>query len=154
MKKPDNINKKAKSLANSYFRTHDDTYLEREDFEQEAILAHLEGKSMKYRIIDAYMKAAPLSRDQVGVIPFPEFTGEDEAIVDGAETMDNTVLISQLRDIIAEQFDDRALDIIDRHYLRDETLTSIGKHYKITTERVRQIRNKVLEYLRRFADGN
>lgn len=122
---------KAKNLARSYAKTHSNTHLDSDDFTQEAMIAFLEGRNMGFGLIDAYRKAAPLTRSQVGRIPSPIFRQVfDHTLIDeeSENALNRAVLTRQLREAIA-QMEPINQDVIDRYYRQEQTLKEIGEAY-------------------------
>ncbi len=124
---------KAKNLARNYYETHSNTYIDEEDLTQEAMIAFLEGRSMGFGLIDAYRKAAPLKRSQVGKQPSPIFWQVFERTLideDATSMMDHAVLQRQLREAIAKM-ETITQDVLDRYYFREppQTYETIGKAY-------------------------
>ena len=145
--------KKAKVIANTFYLTHDQTYLDREDFVQVALLGYLEGRPMEYAVIDAYRDAAPLKIQQFrsGDIPVPKFS----TLLDtqGYEMDFETItLLSLLRDEIQKE-DPITLAIMLRHYFYGETMVHLckeldiseGKAYKKRKACIKRLQDKYLE---------
>jgi RNA polymerase sigma factor (sigma-70 family) len=146
MDKCDDIQGKAKILARAYYKTHSGTYLDEEDLAQEAILAHLQGRSMKYGIIDAFRDAAPLSNYHFkNKVPVPVFVD-----IDGTEPQyeDNAVELCQLREVIS-QLKTQQKDVMIRHFIYGETFVEIGKVYGVSPQRIFQIKEKAVQNCRR-----
>lgn len=146
--------KKAKIIAWNYYQNHYGTYLDIEDLVQEAVIGHLQGRPMRIAVIDAFRKAAPLSRSQVNKIPIPIRVEYNDVGDTNLQDLDTTVLISQLREAISN-FDKRTQEIMSRRFFRDETLQKIGDDLNLSQERVRQIiKGAVLKLRFRFSDGS
>lgn len=127
----DKAYQKARNGANAYVKTHNNTYLDEEDFAQEAMIAFLEGRTMGFGMIDAYRSAAPLKREQVGKITTPIFWQVFEHTLideDATSMMDHAVLQRQLREFIAKM-EPIKKDVIDRYFFKQETIETIGNAY-------------------------
>jgi DNA-directed RNA polymerase specialized sigma24 family protein len=122
---------KSKTLARRYYENHSNTFIDEEDLAQEAMIAYLEGRSMGFGMIDAYRKAAPLTRTQMGKQPTPIFWQVFERTLideDAEDKMNYAVLQRQLREAIAKM-EPINQDVIDRYFLKEESCRQIGEHY-------------------------
>lgn len=119
---------KAKKLAANYYKTHGNTYVDEADLVQGAMVAFLEGRSMKFGLIDEYRAAAPLTRWQIGKIPPPLFQQIFEYTLITNNALDHAVLLRQLSEVIA-QMEPITQDVLDRYYLKEQTFETIGKAF-------------------------
>lgn len=86
---------------------------------------------MGFGLIDAYRKAAPLKRTQVGKIPSPIFWQVFDVTLideDAEDNLNRAVLTRQLREAIA-QMEPIKQDVIGRYFLQEETYEQIGNVY-------------------------
>ncbi|KKM91373.1 hypothetical protein LCGC14_1229150 [marine sediment metagenome] len=142
----------ANRLANSFYTKYFLTYLDKQDFVQEAMLGWLQGRPMLYAMMDAFRKAAPLARSQIGKLAIPRLTLLTWGIKDpnaGEETIIKAVLLSQLREVISEKMDEVTQDVMNRYFFKDgsETLKEIGKSHGVTGSNIYLKKRKALKKL-------
>lgn len=148
----DRAYQKAKNLARSYIRTHNNEYLDEQDYAQECMIAFLEGRNMRFGLIDAYRKAAPLSRRQLATMNVPIFWEifEHTLIDEGAEDkLNHAVLLRRLSEFIA-LMEPIKKDVIDRYYFKHQTLDTIGHaHGKSRTWASNLIKKDIIPMLQK-----
>ena len=96
---------------------------------------------------------APIGEDD-GATEFSEIVG-DEAALTPFEMLRDKTLRQEVRDIL-EELDPREAEILTMRFglegTKPRTLEEVGRRFKVTRERVRQIQNIALTKLRRIID--
>lgn len=114
-----------------------------------AKVAHLKSVSTRPASLDA-----PIS-DEDGGTPFGEIVGDENAI-DPYENLREKNLQADLRDLLG-RLDERESEIIKLRFGlegKDElTLEEVGKRFKVTRERVRQLQNIAITKMRRAMEN-
>jgi RNA polymerase primary sigma factor len=113
------------------------------------VIGHWQTVSLKPTSLDA-----PISADDAG--EFGEIIGDDKVILPFDQINDD-----QLREEVTgllDRLDRREREILKYRYglrgVREETLEDVGKRFKITRERVRQIQNEAIAKLRVMMEQN
>ena len=146
----------ARRIANMFYRRHNLTYLDRDDFVQEAMLGWMQGRPMYFAMMDAFRRAAPLARSQVGKLPLPknipitnEWSGAVRDLSAGESITLKRVLISQIKELISGM-DDETKDVMNRYFFQDgaETLADIGKDYGVTGSAIYLKKKRAIKILK------
>lgn len=137
----------AKKFARLFYINHSLTYLDVDDFAQEAVLGYLKGRNMNHAMMDAFRWAAPLPRSQIGKMEIPTFTNTD-TVASSDMDADQLVLLQQILDQIRD-FDPEMADILYRYYIEGETLKSIAKSYNVTSSWLIHRKRKCIELLQK-----
>ncbi|HEY8241704.1 MAG TPA: sigma-70 family RNA polymerase sigma factor, partial [Kiritimatiellia bacterium] len=113
------------------------------------VIGHWQTVSLKPTSLDA-----PISSDDAG--EFSEIIGDDKVILPFDRINDQ-----QLKEEVGgllDKLDRREREILKYRYglrgAHEETLEDVGKRFKITRERVRQIQNEAITKLRVMMDEN
>jgi RNA polymerase primary sigma factor len=114
-----------------------------------SVIGHWQTVSLKPASLDA-----PIGEDDSS--EFGEIVGDDRAKTPFDEINDRQVK-DEIEGLL-DQLDKRARDILKYRYglrgARVETLEDVGKRFKITRERVRQIQNSAIARLREMMENN
>jgi len=147
----------ARRLAGEFYKVYHLTYLDQDDFVQEAMLGWLRGRPMLYSMMDAFRDAAPLSRSQLGKMAIPKRTLLTWGIHDpsmGEDTVIKAVLLRQLREVISEM-DEVTQDVLNRYFfgIGSETLSDIGESHGVTGSNIYLKKRKALDKLKEVFNG-
>jgi RNA polymerase primary sigma factor len=136
-------------LTERYGREPTETELARSLGVEPSVISHWQTVSLKPTSLDA-----PISEGDAG--EFSEIIGDDRARLPFDE-MNDVQLRDEMEELL-DRLDKRERDILKYRYglrgAQEETLEDVGKRFKITRERVRQIQNEAIEKLRAMMEEN
>jgi len=140
----------ARKHAAQYLACYPTTYLDIDDLAQEGMIAYLQGRHIKYGILDAIRRSLELKRCQVGKLPIPKIHELSEDDIDvNAEDRPDTALINEIWDSIQQMFDTRTVDIMYRRYKMDWTLQQISNYHSLSNSHVKRTIDRTITIMRR-----
>lgn len=145
----------ARKVASRVMHKYRVSYLDEEDFVQEAVMGWLEGRNLYLAAMDALRKYGPLTKDEASrkVRP-PEFIdSEDPDLIltsgTGPSSMEHHVLSSQILDIILSIDDREEQYAVLASYFGDLSLQDISHDLGYRSKRSAfELRRKGLDHIR------